>query len=89
MRFSLNNEPAVNDLVPLDLIESGQWAEVAEVSGEPAWVGRLGELGVRTGTRLQVLQPGRPCILRIGGCRLSLRSDWDAQILVRPLAFAS
>jgi ferrous iron transport protein A len=79
----------VNDLIPLDLIGSGEWAEVAEITGEPAWVGRLAELGLRRGSRLQVLQPGRPCILRIGGSRLSVRHNHDTQILVRPLAFAS
>jgi ferrous iron transport protein A len=91
LRFSLNYVEAspVNDLIPLDLIGSGEWAEVAEVSGEPAWVGRLAELGVRTGSRVQVLRPGRPCILRVEGCRLSVRPGRDTQILVRPVALAS
>jgi Fe2+ transport system protein FeoA len=76
----------VNDtLLPLDLLQSGQWADVAEVLGEPAWVGRMAELGVRTGCRLCMLQPGSPCLLQVGGCRLSLRADGITQILVRPL----
>ena len=72
-------------LLPLDLLQSGQWADVAEVVGEPAWVGRLAELGVRTGCRLCMLQPGSPCLLQVGGCRLSLRGDGTTQILVRLL----
>lgn len=73
-------------LMPLELLATGEWADVAEVHGEPAWIGRLAELGVRVGSRLQVLQPGSPCLLRINGARLSLRGDLAVQILVHPLA---
>jgi len=78
----------VDELIPLELVGWGEWAEVAEVSGEPTWIGRLAEMGVRHGCRIKVLQPGRPCILQVGGARLSLRGE-HAQILVRPLAIAS
>jgi ferrous iron transport protein A len=78
----------MDTLVPLDLLGAGEWADVAEVAGEPAWVGRMAEMGVRTGCRLQVLQPGRPCLLQVGGCRLCLRGDCLMQILVRPVAAA-
>lgn len=73
-------------LLPLELLSPGEWADVAEVSGEPGWVGRLAELGVRAGSRLKVLQPGSPCLFQVDGARLSLRSDLAMQILVRPLA---
>jgi ferrous iron transport protein A len=75
-----------HSLLPLELIQEGDWAEVEEVSGEPVWVSRMAELGVRTGCRLQVLRPGSPCLLQIGGCRLCLRNLDGTQILVRPLA---
>jgi Fe2+ transport system protein FeoA len=70
------------------LLCSGEWGDVAEVTGEPHWVGRMAELGVRTGSRLQVLQPGSPCLLLVGGARLSLRSELPMQILVRPVRHA-
>jgi Fe2+ transport system protein FeoA len=73
-------------LLPLELVESGDWAEVQEVTGESVWVSRMAEMGVRTGSRLQVVRQGRPCLLQVGGSRLSLRSDAGTQILVRPLA---
>jgi Fe2+ transport system protein FeoA len=76
-------------LLPLDCLHCGEWAEVAEVTGEPKWVGRLAELGIRTGTLVKILQPGSPCLLEIDGCRLSLRLDYDLQILVRPAAAAA
>jgi ferrous iron transport protein A len=72
-------------LLPLELLRSGECADVAEVTGEPCWVGRLAELGVRAGSRLRVLRPGSPCLLQVGGSRLSLRIDLNAQVLVRPL----
>lgn len=72
-------------LLPLEMLRTGEWADVAEVTGEPTWIGRMAELGIRTGSRLQVLQPGSPCLLRVGGSRLSLRPDLATQILVRPL----
>ncbi len=72
-------------LLPLEYLASGEWADVAEVCGEPGWVCRLAELGVRTGCRVQVLQPGSPCLLQVGGCRLSLRSADASSILVRPI----
>jgi ferrous iron transport protein A len=83
--------PSVNCdlLLPLEYLGCGEWADVAEVSGDPGWVGRMAELGIRTGTRLQVLQPGSPCLLQVGGCRLSLRGDLAMRVLVRPAALAS
>jgi Fe2+ transport system protein FeoA len=74
-------------LLPLDMIGSGEWAEIADVEGEPGWVGRLAELGVREGSRVCVLQPGSPCLLQVSGCsKLCLRGGECAQILVRPVA---
>ncbi len=73
------------DLVlPLECLRPGEWAEVCDVSGEPAWVCRLAELGVRVGCRLQMLRGGSPCLVQIGGGRLSLRGDQAMQVLVRP-----
>ena len=71
-------------LLPLETLAPGDWAEVAEVRGDPGLVGRLAEMGVRIGSRLQVLQPGSPCLLRVAGARLSVRADLAMQILVRP-----
>jgi Fe2+ transport system protein FeoA len=72
-------------LLPLELVNSGEWAEVEEVMGEPAWVGRMAELGVRAGSRVEVVRQGRPCLLRVDGSRFSLRGETGIQILVRPV----
>jgi Fe2+ transport system protein FeoA len=70
-------------LLPLDMLRAGEWAEVEEVSGQPGWVGRLAELGIRQGSRVQVVQPGSPCLLSVAGCKLCLRPGECSQILVR------
>jgi Fe2+ transport system protein FeoA len=72
-------------LVPLEYLEVGEWAEIAEVAGEPAAVQRLAEFGVRCGCRIHVLQAGSPCLLQLGGVRLSLRSDLATHVLAQPL----
>lgn len=77
---------SLDTLLPLEFLRPGEWADVAEVTGEASWVGRLAELGLRAGCRLCLLQPGCPCLLQIGGCRLSLRGEDHSQILVRPVA---
>jgi ferrous iron transport protein A len=72
-------------LMPLDMMRAGEHGEVAEVGGDPAWVGRLAELGLREGTRLCVVQPGTPCLLQVANGRLCLRGSECSQILVRPV----
>ncbi len=72
-------------LLPLEMLRPGEWADVAEVCGDPCWISRMAELGVRAGSRLQVVQNGSPCLFEVGGCRLCLRGDACSRILVRPL----
>ena len=72
-------------VVPLELLRPGEWADVADVGGEPSWVCRMAELGLRAGCRVQMLQSGAPCMLRVAGCRLCLRGCDSSQILVRPV----
>jgi ferrous iron transport protein A len=72
-------------MFPLECLRPGEWAEVCDVSGEPSWVGRLAELGIRAGTRLQMLRDGSPCLVWVGGGRLSLRGQDVMQVLVRPV----
>lgn len=76
-------------LLPIEMLNAGEWAEVVDVSGETTCVNRLAEMGVQAGCRLCVLQPGSPCLLQVGGARLSLRSDCRLQLLVRPVASAA
>lgn len=71
--------------LPLECLRPGEWGEVADVAGDPSWVARMAELGLRIGVRLQMLRTGSPCLLQIGGGRLSLRNDADFLVLVQPV----
>lgn len=73
-------------LMLLDMLRAGEECEIEEVSGQPAWVGRLAELGIRQGCRVRVVQAGSPCLLDVGGCKLCLRGCECSQILVRPVS---
>jgi ferrous iron transport protein A len=89
LRFSLNKLPAetkvVPPLIPLEFVPDGEWAEIGEITGEPVWVHRMAELGLRTGSQFQVVRQGSPCLVQIGCSRLSLRGKVANQIMVRPL----
>jgi Fe2+ transport system protein FeoA len=74
-------------MLPLDLLKSGEWAEVAEVIGEADWVCRLAALGLREGCQVQVLQQGSPCLLRVENCKLCLRGAESSSIFVQPLPY--
>ncbi len=73
-------------LIPLELLRHGEWGEVTAVEGELPWVSRLAEMGLRPGARVCMLQPGRPCLFQMGGCRLSLRLDDAGQVFVQPVS---
>lgn len=75
-------------LIPLDMLRPGEWAEVASVTGDAAWVHRLAELGLREGCRLQLVRGGSPCLLRVSECNLCLRGCESSRILVSPLVEA-
>ncbi len=72
-------------LLPLEMLSTGEWAEIEEINGEPGWVSRMAELGLRAGSRVQVLCSGSPCLLQVAGCRLCLRGECAAQVLARPV----
>ena len=72
-------------LLPLDMLRRGERAEVSEVCGDPQMVRRMAEMGIRTGCRIEMIQNGSPCLLEVGGCRLCLRADSLAQVMVSPV----
>jgi ferrous iron transport protein A len=73
----------MNPPLPLEFLRAGEWADIAEVTGEPGWVGRMAELGLRAGCRVQIIQGGSPCLLNVNGSRLCLRGEQAMQILVQ------
>ncbi len=72
-------------ILPLECLAHGEKAVVEDVQGEPGWVCRMAELGIRSGSHLEVVQPGSPCLLEVSGCRLCVRGDDSMRIFVRPV----
>jgi ferrous iron transport protein A len=73
-----------NELILLGLLSAGQTATVETVMGGSDHAHRLREIGLRDGATVQMIQPGNPCLVRLGGQKLGLRSDALATVLVRP-----
>jgi Fe2+ transport system protein FeoA len=78
----------MHSLVPLSLLRVGQTGVVRQVLGEAEYVHRLSEMGLRRGATIEVMQPGRPCIVRIAGHKLCFRDDELNQVFVEPGAAA-
>jgi ferrous iron transport protein A len=75
---------AAEELVPLNLLRAGQKALVEVVLGASDLVQRLKEMGLRDGEEVLMIQPGSPCLIRLGDRRLGLRADDLGGVLVKP-----
>ena len=56
-----------HELLPLDMLRPGEWADVADVGGDPSWVCRMAEMGLQAGCRVQMLQDGSGPIRILAG----------------------
>lgn len=74
----------LQSLVPLTFLTIGQTAQVGQVLGRPDQVHRLEELGLRGGATIEMVQPGSPCIIRLGTNKLCFRADELTRVLVLP-----
>lgn len=84
--LALPNIIVVTNAIPLQNLLAGQSASIFRVFGRPDDVHRLEEFGIRRGTRIEMFRPGNPCILRVAGNKLCLRSDDLLGVLVEPIA---
>ena len=69
-------------LIPLDLLKAGEQARIVQIDGDQMLVTRLQEMGLHDDVAITMIQPGQPCIIGLGGHRLSFRGDDAAVILV-------
>ncbi len=89
-RPAASTDPAADAAAPLtlDRARKGQSVRVSEVVGEDPIARRLGELGVRPGTRIAVLRRaplGDPTVYELCGYQLCLRRSESARVRVEPL----
>ncbi len=69
-------------IVPLELMATGEQGRISDVDGSPEFVVRLHEMGLQEGTQVRMVKPGSPCILAVNDHRFSLRFDDCATVLV-------
>jgi ferrous iron transport protein A len=74
------------DVIPLHRLPAGRCARVVGVIGHPDHVHRLEEFGLRGGIHIEMFRPGNPCIIRLAGNKVCLRSDDRLSVLVEPTA---
>jgi len=73
----------MHELIPLHSLFAGQTALVEEVVGNSDEVQRLHEIGLRQGAPVEMIQPGTPCVIRLGGNKLCFRHDDLMSVMVR------
>lgn len=71
------------DVFPLQLLHAGATAQVVDVIGCPEQIQRVRELGFQDGVRIDVVQSGKPCIIKLGAQTLCVRGTELLNVLVR------
>lgn len=72
----------MENIVPLELMAVGEVGHVVQVDGSADLVHRLAEMGLREKARVQMIQPGSPCIVSVNEHRLTLRGDDNLEVLI-------
>lgn len=73
----------MHEVVPLSFLPVGQCGRIDQLMGLPDDVHRLEELGLRVGEAVEMVNPGSPCIVVVGGTRLCFRGAEATNVLVR------
>ncbi|MCA9195492.1 MAG: ferrous iron transport protein A [Planctomycetales bacterium] len=68
--------------LPLDLMQANETGEVVELCGNECQIHRLSEMGLRVGAEVRMVCPGSPCLLALGGKRMSVRLNAEVEVLV-------
>ncbi len=71
------------DLIPLSCLNPGEWGEIGQLLGPTEEVRRLEEMGFLGGATVEMVTPGAPCIVRLGGHKLCFRASDNLHVLVR------
>jgi len=78
----------VYDPIPLHYLTAGQSAEIQQIVGQREQVRHLEELGMCSGCTVEMIQPGSPCIVRLGESKFCFRLGEALGVLVQPGAVA-
>jgi ferrous iron transport protein A len=74
----------VTGSIPISALRPGEIAEIHEIVGPIEHIRRLEELGLRSGSVLEMVRSGSPCIIRVGGSKLCIRHDELLRVMVAP-----
>lgn len=84
LRPPIRGTNMVDGLIPLSCLRTGQSARVGRITGRLDHVHRLKEFGLRGGTQIEMFRSGNPCIIRLAGNKVGIRSDDMLSVLVKP-----
>lgn len=73
------------ETIPLSALLAGNHGKIHSVVGNSELVKRLAEMGLRAGTKLEMVRPGATCILRLDGAKICLRGDELLRVMVTPV----
>lgn len=69
-------------ILPIDLMQADEEANIVELCGDECQVHRLAEMGLCVGACVRMVKPGAPCLLALEGKRLSVRLGSDIDVMV-------
>lgn len=72
------------ELLPLDLLTTGEEARIVDVTGDPSKIHQLAEIGLRQGCAVKMIRVGQPSLLAVDGRRLTIRLGSDVSVFVQP-----
>lgn len=72
----------MSQMIPLELLQTGEEGAVHCVEGCEHFTHRLAEMGIREGAIVRMIRPGCPCLVAVDNHRMSLRIEGSASILV-------
>lgn len=73
---------AAPTIIPLSMLSDGEVGRVAHIHSDCDMTARLRELGLQPGVSVEMIRSGHPCIVRLAGQQLCLRSEALQQILI-------
>ncbi len=73
---------AICETRPLHGLRSGEAAFICDVQIDPRMGKRLADLGFIGGARIEMIRPGRPCLVRINGTRVGLGWGYQERVFV-------
>jgi Fe2+ transport system protein FeoA len=66
----------------LPLLQAGQVATIRRIATTNGCAKRLADMGFLPGVRIEMVRPGTPCIVRIGGTWVGLGREHQQDILI-------